>query len=227
MTNKNNFPINREPHGPQSLKRARREITRSWLCRVLFPIDDNESSFTPGEQISRRASNFPLMIQLAALAARHKSLHDNFRIHTNGSLVLDAQVRRDRVLPVKAGRLAHNLIQQQGNDPAMEKARTALVFLAQAKTPHNALALVILFERKVHAAGVGSAAAKAWILRFGIDSHFGLFEAPLATASNSSAARLSGTAFSLSLIAKRMHSKGHPSAFLRKNRKTEVYPTYA
>src|SRR5580700_9105743 len=111
------------------------------------------------------------MIQLAAVAAGHKSLLHDSRVHSDRLLVFDAQVRCDRVRGVKTGRLAHGFVQKQRDDPAMKKARAALVLFSQAKTSHDALSRVILFESEAHPARVRAAATKAGILGFWIEPH--------------------------------------------------------
>jgi hypothetical protein len=73
---------------------------------------------------------------------------------------------------MKARRLAHRFVQQQGNDPAVKIARSALKFFAQPKTPHDALPLVILFEREFHAASIRAATAEARVIRFWIELHW-------------------------------------------------------
>ena len=141
------------------------------LCLVLFPINRDETSLTPGQQIPCCVSNLPFMIQLPALVARDKSLHDNFRVHRNRPLVLNAQIRRHRMFPAEPGGLAHDLVQQHGNDSAVQEARTALIFLAEGKMADNSLALVVLFERELHPMGVPAATAKTHIIGFRIESH--------------------------------------------------------
>jgi len=111
------------------------------------------------------------MIQLSAVAAGHKSLHHDFRVGANRPLVFHTQLRRNGMLRVKPSRLPHGFIQKQGNDPAMKKARAALVLFSQTEPPHNALPRVILFECQPHAARVGAAAAEAGIFGFWIESH--------------------------------------------------------
>ena len=139
---------------------------------VFFPVDNHEPPFAAGEQISRLVPNLSFMIQLTAVAARHKSLHHDFRVHADRTLVLHAQLRRDGVLGVKPGRFAHGFVQQQGDDPAVKEARAALVFFAQAEAAHDALARVILFERELHSARVRAAAAEARVIGFWIELHF-------------------------------------------------------
>jgi len=75
------------------------------------------------------------------------------------------------VLCVKAAGLAHDFIEQQGDDSAVEKSGTALVFIAELKTSDDTLACVILFERKLHAARVCATAAKAPVFGLGIKFH--------------------------------------------------------
>jgi hypothetical protein len=138
---------------------------------VFFPIDYDKASLTTRQNIARRISNFTFMIQLTPIPARDKSLDHNLLVHTDGPEVFHAQIRRDCVFPVKPGRLAHGFVEQQGDDPAMEKARTALIFIAELKPADDALTRIILFECKFHAPGICAATAKARVLRFGVESH--------------------------------------------------------
>jgi hypothetical protein len=138
---------------------------------VFFPIDYDKASLATRQDIARHISNFTFMIQLTPVPARDKSLDHNLLVHTDGLEVFHAQIRRDYVFPVKPGRLAHGFVEQHGDDPAMEKAPTALILITELKPTDDALARVILFECKLHATGICAAAAKARVLRFGIKSH--------------------------------------------------------
>src|ERR1700681_4570799 len=111
------------------------------------------------------------MIQLTAITARHKSLDNDLLVYTDRPKVLDAEVCRDGVFRMEPARLAHDFVQQHGDDSAVKKSRAALVFIAELKTSDDALARVILLEGQPHAARVRSAAPEASVSRFGIKSH--------------------------------------------------------
>src|ERR1700682_925150 len=112
------------------------------------------------------------MIQLTAIAARHKSLDDDLLVHLDRPEILDAQVRRDGVFRVEPACLAHNFVQQHGDDSTVKKSRAALVFLAEVKTSDDTLARVILFKGKLHSARVCPSAPEACVFRLGIKFHF-------------------------------------------------------
>jgi hypothetical protein len=141
----------------------------------LFRVNDDKTTFATGEQVPCFVSDLPFMIQLTAIAARDKSLDDNFLAHPDWALIFDVQVGGNGDLCMKTCRLAHDFVQQQRNDPAMHEARTALVLLAEAKTADDPLARVILFERKLHAPRVRAAASEAHVIWFGIKSHFAVW----------------------------------------------------
>ena len=111
------------------------------------------------------------MIQLTAITARHKSLDNDLLVYTDRPKVLDAEVCRDGVFRMEPACLAHDFVQQHGDDSAVKKSGAALVFIAELKTSNDALVCVILFERKLHPARVCAAAPKASVSRFGINSH--------------------------------------------------------
>jgi len=108
------------------------------------------------------------MIQLTAVAPRNKSLHNNFLADANRTEVFDAQVGCDSVFRMKPASLAHDFVQQNGDDSTMKKSGPALVFIAELKTSDDALARAIYIEGKFHAPRVRSAAAEALVFRFGI-----------------------------------------------------------
>lgn len=110
------------------------------------------------------------MIQLSPIPARDKSFDHNLLVHADGAEVFHAQFRGDYVFPMKPGGLAHGFVEQSGDDPAVEKARSPLIFNTELKPAHDALASIILFERKLHAPGICAATDKAGVLRFGIES---------------------------------------------------------
>ncbi len=111
------------------------------------------------------------MIQLTAIAAGHKSFHDDVHVCTNRLFVLHAQFRGDGVLGVKSGRFTHSFVQKQGDDPAMKEARTALVFFSDPETTHDTLARVVPLKGEMHPAGVCAAASKARVIGFWIELH--------------------------------------------------------
>jgi hypothetical protein len=75
------------------------------------------------------------------------------------------------MLGAKPGDLGHHFVQQQRNNSTVDKACSALVFLAEAETANHPLTLVILFERQVHAARVRDATAEAMIPDVRIEYH--------------------------------------------------------
>jgi hypothetical protein len=145
-----------------------RRLTCALLGSVFCPVDNYKPAFAMRKQNPCFVPNLSFMIQLSAIAPRHKSLHHDVRVGANRTLILHAQFRRYSVLGVKPGRFAHGFVQKQRNDPTVKKARAALVFFPEAKATHNALARVILFESEPHPARVRAAAAKAWVLGFWI-----------------------------------------------------------
>jgi hypothetical protein len=44
---------------------------------ILGAVDDHEPSLAPRQQLSCFVANFPFMIQLPPISARHKSLDDD------------------------------------------------------------------------------------------------------------------------------------------------------
>jgi hypothetical protein len=139
------------------------------LRHKLCPVDDHKPALAPGEQVPCFVSNLPFMIQLTAIAARHKSLDDNLLPYPDRALVLHVQVRRNGVLGMKACRLAHHFIQQQRDDSAVHKSRPALILFAKLKSADDPLACIILVERKLHAPHIRAAASEAPVIRLGIE----------------------------------------------------------
>jgi hypothetical protein len=138
---------------------------------VLFRVNNDKPAFASGEQVPCLVSNLPFMIQLTAIAARHKSLDYNFLPCADRTLKFHAKVRRDGALSVETRRLAHDFIEEQCNDPAVKKPGASLVFFAQPEAPHDTLAGVILFERQMQATRVRPATSEAPVVRLRIKSH--------------------------------------------------------
>jgi hypothetical protein len=151
---------------------AMRRLTYALLGSVPRPVDNHESPFTAGEQFSSLVPNLSFMIQLTAIAAGHKSFHDDVHVCTNGLFVLHAQLRRDGVLGVKSGRFAHSFVQKQGDDPAMKEARTALVFFPDPEATHDTLPRVVPFKGETHPSRVRAPASKARVIGFWIELHY-------------------------------------------------------
>src|SRR6195256_2598716 len=159
------------PHFPFQTFSGGRLFSASLTLPLLFPVNHDEAPPPTREQVPGTVSNFTFMIQLTAFAAGDKSFDDDFLVGTDRLQILHAQVRRDGVFGMKPARFAHDFVQQHCDDSAVKKSRAALVFIAKLKTPNDALAGVILFEGKLHAARVCAAAAEASVSRFGVESH--------------------------------------------------------
>src|ERR1700732_430083 len=89
-------------------------------------------------------------------------------VNQYGLQVLHIELCGYRTHAAKTVDLAHHFIENGGDNPAVYEAGATLIFRAEPKGSANALGLVVLLKRKLHAAGIRAAAAEANISRIGL-----------------------------------------------------------
>src|SRR5215472_13747889 len=139
------------------------------LFDLLFP-DHHEPPFAPREYLTLLVSNLSRHEKVSSVLLDLAPFYKNLFFHTHGFQVLDAQLRCHGASFAKPAHLAHRLIEQQRDDPAVRKSCSALIPVAQHEPAEDPPPDTVLFERQFHSADVRSAAAKALVRRVRLQS---------------------------------------------------------
>src|SRR5438552_2309147 len=131
----------------------------------LLLSDYHESRSAPRQHRPGRIANLAGHKNISSLQLRLAPLHFNFAHHIDRLQVLDRQFRRHGANLAKAADLAHRLIQEHCDNPAVRESPASLVPFAKNKPSDNPAIHVVLHERQLHPAGIISAAAETLVRR--------------------------------------------------------------
>src|SRR5882762_4647387 len=136
----------------------------------LFSLrrDNHKPRLAPRQHRASRIANFPAHKNVSSLLFRLAPFDNNFLLHVDRLQIFDRQFRRHRSHFPESADLSHRLIEQHRDNSAVPKSSAALISLAQNKPSNNSAVHVVLFKRQLHSAGIVSAAAKAFVLRIGL-----------------------------------------------------------
>jgi hypothetical protein len=103
------------------------------------------------------------MIQLPTVPAGQETFDEDLLVDADGLEELDRELGGDRAYITETGDLAHHLIEDGGDDATVQKSAAALEIGSDPEAADDALASFVAVKGKVHAAGIGVAAAEAGI----------------------------------------------------------------
>src|ERR1700730_3320751 len=142
---------------------------QAFLLRIPFTVpQDHESAPASRQHFSRRIADFACKKQVSSFALLLRRFHDDFVLHMDVLHIFHRQLCRHRPRLPKTADLAHGLIQQRRDDPAVRHSSAALIPRTQNEPPHDLAVRVVLLECQFHAAIVRPATAKTLVgqLRF-------------------------------------------------------------
>ncbi len=131
--------------------------------------DDHESPLAACEHIAVAIANFGSAKAVSSLLFVLPAFDDNFLIDRDGLAIGDGHFRGDGALAGEFGEFAHGFIEDDGDDATVGKSSAATIVQAQDETAAGAAIVEIEFERKLHARGIGGAAAETAVGWIGIE----------------------------------------------------------
>jgi len=139
-------------------------MVRAGSSKSLATAHLNEQSLRIGQRVASCVDNPRLAPMFAAFATDEAALHANGRSRRHGAKVIDLHLSGHGGQPLGSYRLAHRLVQQRGDDAAMQITGRALEAVWNRGQAHHSS---VLGKQKLQmqATGISRPAAKAAVLR--------------------------------------------------------------
>src|ERR1700721_426950 len=108
-------------------------------------------------------------MQIAAVFFDFMRFDDQILVYRNWADVFDCELGGDGANAAEAIDFAHGLVENEGDDAAVDESATALIFGSEFECAADSARGVVLLVRQLHAARVCAAAAEAGVGRVGCE----------------------------------------------------------